>query len=199
MLSTNPKTVRIRGYFRSLAREGVTTLPNPLRKPAMIDLDDSPTTDERPHFTSAADVSAFVNGGKAVFTVESVKTGKRFTYRIAKPADKETGKIDHDAAIAFVAALTGSDNTRDYSYFGNIRNGLRYEHGRKAKLSADAPSVAAFEWFWRTVVTQQTLPSALRVYHEGRCGRCGRALTVPASIRSGIGPECAKRVADEGF
>ena len=30
--------------------------------------------------------------------------------------------------------------------------------------------------------------------HEGRCGRCARRLTVPASVASGIGPECAKMV-----
>ena len=34
----------------------------------------------------------------------------------------------------------------------------------------------------------------LEVWHEGRCGRCNRALTVPESIASGIGPECAKHV-----
>jgi len=204
MLSTNPKTVRIRGFFRNLSRDTVTTLPNPLKVP-MIDIEDSPTTTERPHFESAADVAAFVTSGKAVFTVESVKTGKRFTYRVAKPFDKETGKVDHDATIAFAAALTGPDNTRDYSYFGNVRlspNGNRYDYGRKAKIGQDAASVLAFAWFWQTVIAGQRLPDTLKVYHEGRCGRCGRALTVPASIRSGIGPECAKRstmIADEGF
>jgi hypothetical protein len=29
-------------------------------------------------------------------------------------------------------------------------------------------------------------------HHEGKCGRCGRLLTVPSSIESGIGPECSK-------
>lgn len=27
--------------------------------------------------------------------------------------------------------------------------------------------------------------------YEGRCSRCGRKLTVPASIHHGLGPECA--------
>jgi hypothetical protein len=30
------------------------------------------------------------------------------------------------------------------------------------------------------------------VWHEGKCGKCGRALTVPSSILTGIGPECSK-------
>jgi hypothetical protein len=31
-------------------------------------------------------------------------------------------------------------------------------------------------------------------WHEGKCCRCGRKLTVPASIASGIGPECATKI-----
>src|SRR5271157_2617898 len=29
--------------------------------------------------------------------------------------------------------------------------------------------------------------------HEGRCCRCGRELTVPASIHAGMGPDCAEK------
>ena len=32
-------------------------------------------------------------------------------------------------------------------------------------------------------------------WHEGRCGRCGRKLTVPESIEAGYGPECINLVA----
>jgi hypothetical protein len=145
---------------------------------------------ERPHFTNAAEVSAFVHAGRAVFTLESAKTGKRFTFRVKHPKDKETGKPDR--SILFVGALTGPDNTADYTYLGHIRRDL-YTHGKKSRISRDAPSALAFEWFYQRVVTQQIMSPSLKVYHEGKCGRCGRALTVPSSIRSGIGPECAKK------
>jgi hypothetical protein len=36
------------------------------------------------------------------------------------------------------------------------------------------------------------LPEFVEVWHEGKCGKCGRALTVPSSILTGIGPECSK-------
>ena len=39
------------------------------------------------------------------------------------------------------------------------------------------------------------LPEGYEARHEGRCARCGRALTVPESIDSGFGPECARKVA----
>jgi hypothetical protein len=32
------------------------------------------------------------------------------------------------------------------------------------------------------------------VHHEGKCGRCGRKLTVPESVKSGFGPECAGKI-----
>jgi hypothetical protein len=38
----------------------------------------------------------------------------------------------------------------------------------------------------------KNLPDFIEVWHEGKCGKCGRTLTVPSSIESGIGPECMK-------
>jgi hypothetical protein len=40
----------------------------------------------------------------------------------------------------------------------------------------------------------QELPGGYKIHHEGRCGKCGRLLTVPESVETGIGPECAKRM-----
>jgi hypothetical protein len=39
-------------------------------------------------------------------------------------------------------------------------------------------------------IAKGALPSGWEFRHEGRCGRCGRTLTVPESIDSGFGPEC---------
>ena len=37
--------------------------------------------------------------------------------------------------------------------------------------------------------------NSFTVHHEGKCGCCGRSLTVPESIKRGIGPECWSRMA----
>ena len=29
------------------------------------------------------------------------------------------------------------------------------------------------------------------VHHEGKCGKCGRPLTVPESVKTGLGPICS--------
>jgi hypothetical protein len=123
----------------------------------------------------------FALAGNATFTIESLKTGVRFTYRV---------RAAEDAPIHFVAVLTGPDNTQDYRYLGFIRRGV-YFHGNKSSISRDAPSARAFDWFWRRMAQGDDISALAEVSHEGRCGR---ALTVPESIRSGYGPECISKV-----
>lgn len=128
-----------------------------------------------------ANARRFILAGNARVTLESAKTGARYTYRVRQ---KEDG-------FYFVSVLTGSDNEADYTYLGTIRD-ARYAHGRKSCIGADAPSAKAFEWAWPRLAAGAA-PVGLNVWHEGRCGRCNRPLTVPESIASGFGPECAGR------
>lgn len=133
--------------------------------------------------TSVAAVREFSFAGKAIITLVSEKTGTRFTYKI---------KQSDNPNLYFVALLNGPDNESDYAYLGLLRNGV-YEHGRKSQIGLDAPSAKAFLYFG-AALSSDTLPAQLQVWHEGRCGRCARKLTVPASVERGIGPECAGRL-----
>lgn len=111
----------------------------------------------------------FILAGNAYFTLRSEKTGTRYTYAVSK-ADAEPGKPE----VWFVGLLTGPDNTGDYSYLGISR------------MNADSLPVKAFTWTWEHLGNLH----GVEVWHEGRCGRCGRRLTVPESIQQGFGPEC---------
>lgn len=126
------------------------------------------------------DARAFILAGNAIFTLRNTTTGNRFTYRIQVCDDKPT--------LFFVSVLTGPDNTSAYSYLGLIREAC-YTHGRKSRLAVDAQAAVVFQWFWQHL---DRLPACVQVHHEGRCGRCGRLLTVPESIESGFGPECTR-------
>jgi hypothetical protein len=42
-------------------------------------------------------------------------------------------------------------------------------------------------------LSEGEMPPLTEIWHEGRCGRCGRKLTVPDSIAIGIGPDCLTR------
>lgn len=130
---------------------------------------------------------AYLRAGKATVTLVSTKTGTRFTYRVNAAEDSD---------VLFVGLLSGPDNTADYKYLGRVARGV-FWRGRKVPrpgdVSPDAPSSMAFAWTWSKLVKGE-MPDKLEIWHEGRCGRCARKLTVPSSIASGFGPECLGKI-----
>jgi hypothetical protein len=120
----------------------------------------------------------FMFAGKSIFTFINTKTGNRFTYKI---------KSNKESNLFFVSVLTNPDN---YSYIGTCIEG-NYKHGKKSNISTEAQSVKVFQ-FMLGKLKSGDLPDFLEVWHEGFCGKCGRRLTVPSSILTGIGPECFK-------
>ena len=134
-------------------------------------------------FKNGFDAKRFAMAGKARLTVRSLKTGVRFTYKITRK---------NEDSPFFVSVLTGSDNESDYSYIGTIfPDNLVFRHTWKSKISQGAPSVIAFQYVWK-YISENVIPPMTEVFHEGRCGKCARVLTVPESIVSGLGPICAK-------
>lgn len=135
------------------------------------------------------DILTFIAAGRAVFTLTSNATGQSYTYRFGRPQDQlEGGPI-------FAALLTGPDNTSDYTYMGIYYPARRQVvQTRGSKVRSDAPGLKVINWF----LTRLGDPR-VTFRHEGRCGRCGRPLTVPSSIDSGLGPECAGKVLECGL
>lgn len=140
------------------------------------------------------EVRSFLLAGNATLTI--VGKEQRFTYNVKKADDdkKEPGRT-----VYFVALLSGADNNNDYRYMGIIELDARafepftFRRTAKSKIGASAPSHVAFAWLFDKL-KRGYLPESVEVWHEGRCGRCNRKLTVPESIEAGIGPECASRM-----
>lgn len=132
--------------------------------------------------TDPAAVVRFVRAGRARVTLTSRRTQARYTYRVA---GGEPG-----SGLLFVSLLAGPDNETSYQYLGTVFRDGAFSTTRKSKLRYDSPPARAFEYFARHVLRGAEMPPELEVRHEGRCGRCGRALTVPESIDRGVGPEC---------
>lgn len=130
------------------------------------------------------DAKSFILAGNATFTLVNEESGNRFTFKVVRP-DEDTPH--------FVKVLTGSDNEDDFTFLGTIFNKRDFRHGRRSRITPEAQSAKAFNWAWPRILSDG-LPPQVKVFHEGRCGRCGRKLTVPESIESGIGPECSKRM-----
>lgn len=144
-------------------------------------------TASRHPITDQASIMEFLLAGRARFTLVSKKTGARFTYRVVR---KKKPALDA-ADIWFVSYLNGQSNEEDYTYIGCFKRALEYLHSPKSRTRAVAPAVVAISWFLKSMGGRGKLPENVEFWHEGRCGRCGRALTVPSSIARGIGPECA--------
>jgi hypothetical protein len=135
-------------------------------------------------FTDAKLAREFVLAGRAIFTLKSLKTGKSFTFKVTQ----------NEGTPHFVSLLTGPSNTTDYQFLGTIFDQRTYVHGRKSKITPDAPSARAFQWVWTWLVAGKLPSTVLEVYHEDRCGRCGRTLTVVESVVRGMGPICESKV-----
>lgn len=135
------------------------------------------------HSLSLENAMQFILAGKSTFTFRSVKTGKHYTYNV---------QLSSTGNSAYVKAFTGTDNTQDYQYIGYIT--VRTKHftygAKKSKISHDAPIVKAFEFSYNQLKDNK-INSKLEFYHTNRCCRCGKPLTTPESVLSGIGPKCA--------
>jgi hypothetical protein len=137
------------------------------------------------HKLNNSDALKFMFAGNSTFTVVNTKTENRFTFKVKKSKDK-------DSNLFFVSVLTGPDN---YTYLGTTIEGI-YRHGKKSAVSPQAQSVKVFDYVLGKLKLGN-LQEFVEVWHEGTCGKCGRALTVPASILNGLGPECIKSLSKQ--
>ena len=132
-----------------------------------------------------AQALAFLLAGNAHATFVSQHSGMRFTYHVNQPSVRRDPNV---APPWFVSVLTAPDH---YEYIGCVYAARVFAHGRKSRIAPDAGSVKAFAWVWK-YLSAGRMPPECEVWHEGRCGKCGRRLTDPQSIKTGLGPICAE-------
>jgi hypothetical protein len=132
-----------------------------------------------------SDAIKFIFAGNATVTILNTKTGNRFTYNI-----KKLKTSTDENPLFFVKVLTGPEV---YSFIGSMNKDKNYKHSQKSKINSEAQSVKVFKYVL-TKLTEDKLDECVEIWHEGKCGRCGRQLTVPESIETGLGPECIKMI-----
>lgn len=116
------------------------------------------------------------------FTVE-FEDGEYVTLQL-KPG---SGNFEGKTIASFLA---GPDNTNDYVGFGMVVDGEfrvwnRFNNGHNTRKIEAVKRVLG-----STDPGQFGMSYAMR---SGRCCKCGRELTVPASIHRGMGADCASR------
>ena len=161
----------------------------------------TPTQDFKGKLTTWPAITDFIWAGAAIFTLVSLKTGARFTYRVkAKREDVEAGRTGPEVTY-FASLLRGPDNGADYVYIGVMRQPAQFNLTSASRVGRSADSVKALVWFLDAMARQRDilgsgdkgLPPLVEFWTDGRCGRCGRLLSVPTSVADGFGPECVKR------
>lgn len=131
----------------------------------------------------------YILGGNATFTVVSNASQARFTYRVRRHA----GGLPRP--VLFVDVLTGPDNENDFVFIGTLlRNTLNWKRSEKSSIAALTPSVQVFSWIAKRALADDRAFGMITFYHSGRCSKCGRMLTDPVSIETGLGPVCRERM-----
>ena len=130
---------------------------------------------------------AFMLAGRSTVTLVSLRTGARFTYGVRR--------VYPGVPLYSVGLLAGPDNERDYKRLAKICDG-RVSLVANSCAGEGSPSYVALRWVWEHL-SRGAMPPRVEVWHEGRCGRCGRKLTVPGSIEVGIGPDCLAQMAGQ--
>jgi hypothetical protein len=133
-------------------------------------------------FKDAKAAAAYTFAGNAGVTLRSTVTGAHFTCKVTSPRTNADN-------VLFVSVLVGAD---DYRYIGMLDANRVFRITAKSQVDRDAKATAAFRYFVAALAKGE-IPAVLEVRHEGRCGCCGRRITTPSSLDSGIGPECAKQ------
>lgn len=141
----------------------------------------------------------FLTAGRAVFTLEvpanfadAHGTAAHYTFKV-KFKKGTNGYRD----TFFVSLLTGPNNTEDFTYIGILTESGDFRTTAKSAVKADSMVAQLFGRVARRVFdgTAEVIEAAgFKLHHEGSCGRCGRVLTVPGSVESGLGPECVKKM-----
>lgn len=156
--------------------------------------------EKRGQLTEPALIRRYILGGNATFTLRSLATGLRFTYKV-KSATKDRGLNwstgNQDRTLFFVSVLTGRDNDSDFSYIGILKQSVdgefRFSHTAKSSALPGSPSFDGFAKCWKLLEFGCRWHPQIEFWHEGKCCVCGRKLTVPESVETGMGPECASK------
>jgi hypothetical protein len=136
-------------------------------------------------FESVADLKMYLFLGRALLTVVSMKTKRHFTFAV------------HFVNGAYQVSFKTFNNNFDY-----LATLLKTDKGmllrRSGRFGYKATPYIALKHLLGVALFNAEFPKNIEVYHYGKCGRCGRVITAPLSIKIGIGPECYKVLGIQG-
>lgn len=128
--------------------------------------------------------------GRARLTITNPATGRWIKIHMKRRKDRATGEWSNCYFLNL--ALLG-DGDMGYRYAGAFfSDSFRF----KPASNADQDLLKISNWIVRAIANPELL-STCEIEHAGKCCSCGRTLTHPESIRTGLGPECFSNIYGE--
>lgn len=130
---------------------------------------------------------------QGIFTIENTETGEFRTFRNELCSFRDAD--DNDSHKWVLSYLRGPSNSSDFEGFAFVfGDKIRVWKSKRSQGQGDRSECERFALLLDFIFTG---PAAWRerytVLKSRPCSRCGERLTVPESIRRGVGPICAKR------
>lgn len=129
-----------------------------------------------------------------IYTIENIKTGEYRTFRIhTQPKDSKFAP-----GSRVLGVLSGPENTSDYKGFAFVDDrGIsvwkRYR-AKKVVFVERSPHEWYAQMLWDLATDKEEFRGrGYRLMLQGECLRCGRTLTTPRSLMTGLGPVCEGR------
>ena len=135
----------------------------------------------------------YILAGKSEFTFLSLKTDVRIRYKLQRKVAEQRGKKGQDEYIYFLNTFTdGEYKYAGVLFYDDVMRQFKFGRGQRGLLNYSHINIKSL-LFVLNQLNIENYNLSLKVYHVGKCGRCGRKLTTPESILTGLGPECSKK------
>ena len=126
-------------------------------------------------------VGQYVLAGRAVVTMKNKVSGSSIMFSV----ERKSVDAVRPENVWFVKVVD-----TEYRYLG-LYNGLKLVRTKASEYAEDSVEFQAFSILVDRYINAFHPHPALEVYHNGCCGKCGRTLTNPESLTTGMGPICS--------
>lgn len=132
----------------------------------------------------------FILAGKSEFILHSTKTNEDFKFQIVKK-DSTNSKYKY---VYFLNVISGHEKIyAGHLFFNEDTRMFEFNQGKKGKVAANELNIRSLLFVLNKLIRCEHVGN-LEVFHVGKCGKCGKKLTTPESILTGLGPTCSENL-----
>jgi len=138
--------------------------------------------------TDSRIISRYIHAGKGVVALVS-PSGKHHTYSFKRPLNEAEFPDD----MVFVYAMHWQGTCYKQFYIGTVEQGV-FRLTRRSRFTQDTDIVRGAEYITKMAKSQHLCDTTpMRLYHNGRCCKCGRKLVSSKYLTEGIGKKCLSK------